>query len=133
MRIPSVCLRVTLLALLTSVFSGVPTCTAGNPAIRRTAQGDDRRLLDIPPRGSEVKVLLVFPDQAGKLIEHLISEFITHASESDAPRNANASKPAERKFPAHTFLFAGSHLVEDGPGPRKYLSDESGNVISIVS
>ena len=34
------------------------------------------------------------------------------------------------EFP-NTFLFAGSHLRDNGPGPRQYLADLSGNVISI--
>ena len=36
----------------------------------------------------------------------------------------------EHKFP-HSFVFAGSHLRDKGSGPREYLSDLSGNVISI--
>jgi len=36
------------------------------------------------------------------------------------------------EFP-HTFLFAGSLLRSNGPGPRKYLSDLSGNVITIAT
>ena len=39
----------------------------------------------------------------------------------------------ERRFPTDTFLFAGSRLVEVGTGPRAYLSDRSGNVISIAT
>ena len=31
------------------------------------------------------------------------------------------------------FLFAGSHLRDNGPGPRQYLADLSGNVISIAT
>jgi hypothetical protein len=107
---------------------------AGNPAMRRAPRGEDERWIDIPPRGSAVDVLLVFPDKAGKPAEHPISEFITRSSaEAEVGRDAAADKKVDRRFPTHTFLFAGSHLVGDGPGPRKYLSDESGNVISIVT
>lgn len=42
-----------------------------------------------------------------------------------------ADKKVDLRFPTNTFLFAGSHLMVNGPGPRKYLSDESGHVISI--
>jgi hypothetical protein len=31
------------------------------------------------------------------------------------------------------FLFAGSHLRDNGKGPRQYLADLSGHVISIVT
>lgn len=109
---------------------------AGSPAMRRRSTDEDKRWIDVPPSGSNVDVLLVFPDNAGKLVEHPISEFIKRSSVEDGEvRDANAEKRAETKFPTHTFLFAGSHLVDDGPvpRPRKYLSDESGNVISIVT
>jgi len=107
---------------------------AGNPAIRQAADGENKIWIDQPPRGSAVDVLLVFPDKAGKLAEHPISKFIAKSSEeTEIGREAAAGKESDTKFPTHTFLFAGSHLVEDGPGPRKYLSDESGNVISIVT
>ena len=107
---------------------------AGNPAMRRAPRGEDERWIDIPPRGSAVDVLLVFPDKAGKPAEHPISDFITRSSaEAEVGRDAAADKKVDRRFPTHTFLFAGSHLVGDGPGPRKYRSDESGNVISIVT
>jgi len=106
----------------------------GNPAMRRAPRGEDKGWIDIPPKGSAVDVLLVFPDKAGKPAEHPISEFITRATpEAGAVDDAAAGTGTDRKFPTHTFLFAGSQLVDDGPGPRKYLSDESGNVISIVT
>lgn len=107
---------------------------AGNPAMRQAPRGEDGRWIDIPPRGSAVDVLVVFPDKAGKPAEHPISEFITRSSaEAEVGRDAAADKKVDRQFPTHTFLFAGSHLVDDGPGPRKYLSDESGHVISIAT
>ena len=39
---------------------------------------------------------------------------------------------AEGEFP-DTFLFAGSHLRDNGDGPRTYLADESGDVISVAT
>ena len=105
----------------------------GNPAMRKPLDEQKEQWIDIPPGGSAMDVLLVFPDKAGKLAEHPISEFITRSSaESGVRREAAANKEVDRKFP-HTFLFAGSQLVDDGPGPRKYLSDLSGNVISIAT
>lgn len=107
---------------------------AGNPAMRRAPRDEGEGWIEIPPRGSGVDVLLVFPDKAGKMAEHRISEFITRSSiEVEAGWETDAAKKVDRQFPTHTFLFAGSHLVDDGPGPRKYLSDDSGNVISIVT
>lgn len=107
---------------------------AGNPAILQPPKGEDQGWTDIPPRGDAVDVLLVFPDMTGRPVAHPISKFITRAaSETEPPGNAvEGQKPAGR-FPTHTFLFAGSRLIGGGPEPRKYLSDESGNVISVVT
>ena len=52
---------------------------AGNPAMHRSPRGEDKRWLAIPPSGSGVGVFLLFPDKAGKLVEHPISEFITRS------------------------------------------------------
>ena len=86
------------------------------------------RWIDLPPSGGPVDVSLLFKDKEGKLVERPISDFI-------APSGQRADDPAradqEAKFPAHTFLFAGSGLWGNGPEPRRYLSDESGNVISL--
>lgn len=107
---------------------------AGNPAMLRAPSGEGKPWVHLPPRGDAVDVLLVFPDKAGKLAEHPISEFIMRSSmESDVRPDAAAEKNVEGKFPTHTFLFAGSRLVDDEPGPRKYLSEQSGNVISIAT
>ena len=43
----------------------------------------------------------------------------------------SASADQEGRFPTRAFLFAGSVLFGDGPGPRRYSSDQSGNVISL--
>jgi len=107
---------------------------AGNPAMRRAPRGEDQGWIDLPPSGNAVDVLLVFPDKAGNPVEHPISKFITRsAPEGETRPDAAADKEGDRKFPTHTFLFAGSQLVDDGPGPRKYLSDLSGNAISIAT
>jgi hypothetical protein len=84
--------------------------------------------MDVPPRGGPVDVSLVLKGKEGRLVEHPISDFIAPSrTRSDDP----ASADQEARFPTHTFLFAGSVLYGDGPGPRRYLSDESGNVISL--
>jgi hypothetical protein len=105
----------------------------GNPAIRKPVDEQQKRWVDLPPRGNPVEVFLVFKDAAGRMVEHPIGDFIARADRQDDDFGADdkvAAKDAE--FP-NTFLFAGSLLHEDGPGPRKYLADLSGNVISIVT
>jgi hypothetical protein len=103
---------------------------AGSPATRIQADGKDGRWVDVPPRGSPVDVYLVFEDKEGKPGDHPVSEFIV-SSKRERGRGDDATQPIQ--FPTHTFLFAGSLLEGDGPNPRRYLCDASGNVISIAT
>jgi len=105
---------------------------SGNPAMRKPIGEGGTRWIDIPPRGDPVDVYLVFKNREGKLVEHPISKFVSRNEGGPAgpPGFGGDDGAEEPEFP-HTFLFAGSHLRSDGPGPRKYLSDLSGNVISI--
>ncbi len=100
----------------------------GSPATRHQLGDQVERWFDVPPSGGPVDVFLMLKDNEGKLVEHPISDFIAPSAKRSG-HLASADKPA--KFPTHTFLFAGSFLDGDGPGPRRYLSDESGNVISL--
>ncbi|MAG93172.1 MAG: hypothetical protein CMJ48_05420 [Planctomycetaceae bacterium] len=102
---------------------------SGNPAMRRPIDAQGTRWINIPPKGDPVRVSLVFKGGKGKMTEHSISDFIAR-SEDNADEELDADEDAE--FP-NTFLFAGSLLRGDGPGPRKYLADHSGNVISIAT
>jgi hypothetical protein len=106
---------------------------AGTPAMMKAADKEQTRWIHVPPSGGPVGVFLVFPGKDGKLVERPISDFIV-ASEDDWGGGDDQKQDKEKqKFPTHTFLFAGSHLVGDGPGPRKYLCDQTGNVISIAT
>ena len=96
---------------------------SGNPAMRKPIGEQGRRWIDVPPKGDPVDVLLVFKGRDGKVAERPIGDFI-------APSHEDPDDASGVEFP-RTFVFAGSRLVGDEPGPRKYLSDLSGNVISI--
>lgn len=100
----------------------------GSPATRQQLGDQTERWFDVPPSGGPVDVFLVLKDNEGNLVEYPISDFIAPSNKRSG-HSESADKPA--KFPTHTFLFAGSVLDGDGPGPRRYLSDESGNVISL--
>jgi hypothetical protein len=106
----------------------------GNPAMRKPTNEKGTRWIDIPPKGDPVGVYLVFKGKTGKMVERPISDFVAPAErkpdEKVGAKNGDATK--DLKF-SHTFLFAGSLLRRQGPGPRKYLSDLSGNVISVVT
>jgi hypothetical protein len=95
----------------------------GSPATRQQLGDHVERWIDVPPRGGPVDVSLVLRGEGGKWAERPISDFIIRSR----PKSADP----EPKLPTLTFLFAGSVLHGDGPGPRRYLSDDSGNVISL--
>jgi len=102
----------------------------GSPAARKPLDKEGHRWMDVPPSGGPVDVFLVFPDKDGKTVERPISDFII-ANKHETGGAAEGEK--KERFPTHTFLFAGSILHGDGDGPRQYLCDASGNVISIAT
>lgn len=97
----------------------------GHPARREFLDEDGDRFIDLPPRGGPIDVFLVIE---GK--ETPISAFLRRAED---PYQAVAGGEAgeDAAFPTHTFLFAGSVLIENEEGPRTYLCDIEGNVISL--
>lgn len=107
--------------------------TPGNPAMRKqVGEGEEQRWMHLPPRGGAVKVSLVLTDDKGKETVRPISDFIQRIAEDPVfPDKVDEEKEPE-PFPTSTFLFTGSHLIEQAVDqPRLYLADDSGNVISI--
>ena len=104
--------------------------TNGHPAMRRPRAPAGTGWIDIPPSGDPIKVSLVFQDTDGKMVEHAIVEFVAASNVASNGAAVDGGKGAD--FP-DTFLFAGSHLLDNGDGPRTYLADESGHVISIAT
>ncbi|MGA0899173.1 MAG: YdjY domain-containing protein [Luteolibacter sp.] len=109
---------------------------AGNPAMQKPiGEGEDKRWVFIPARGQKVHVSLVIKDEQGNPLEKPIADFICHVSDEAAfieQLNHPGKKVEEKKFPTSEFLFVGSHLIDAGEGqPRRYIAEESGNVISI--
>ena len=104
--------------------------TPGNPAMRKPIDEQGTRWIDMPPKGDPVAVYLVFKNKEGKMVEHPIGKFI--APSENAPGDQQPAANRDVKF-SGTFLFAGSLLRSSGTGPRSYMSDLSGNVISVVT
>ncbi len=104
----------------------------GNPAMQKPINKERTRWMHLPPSGGRVDVYLAFKNKAGKLVEHPISDFVVRTDE-DPELQADAADGVKRKKAkfTNTFLFAGSLLRNNAAGQRKYLSDLSGNVISI--
>lgn len=114
----------------------------GHPAMRKQVGEEDKRWVNVPPQGDAIDVFLVTTNKGGNAIEQPISDFVVRSSQRiDEVDGAVITAPDETgdrdgkkstRFP-HTFLFAGSHLRDNGRGPRQYLADLSGNVISIAT
>ena len=108
----------------------------GNPATRQFIEGEEEgtgRWVDYLPRGQNIDVYLVVNGEDGKPVERPISDFIVHDPNAygyDTAQTDDKEKKVER-FPTKTFLFAGSHIVNDNNGNPQYLADMDGNVISI--
>lgn len=104
----------------------------GNPAMQEAINPEMTRFRSTPPSGNPVDVFLVFKNAEGKETEQAISEFIQEAGQDYGTPAPDTPEP-KKKFPTHTFLFAGSILAGDGNGPRQYLCDVNGNVISLAT
>jgi hypothetical protein len=114
----------------------------GNPAMRKQVGEEEKRWVHVPPRGDPIDVFLVATSKDGKAMERPISDFIVRSSQRvdevdgaviTAPNPTGKRRDGKEAHLPHTFLFAGSHLRDKGLGPRQYLADLSGNVISIAT
>ncbi len=109
---------------------------SGQPAMRRPGDpAGGPQWVDVPPRGDPVDVSLVFEEADGQVVEHPISAFVELSEQGQqafATFGPAEEAGAESTFP-DAFLFAGSQLRDNGDGPRTYLADENGNVISIAT
>ena len=114
----------------------------GNPAMRKPVDEEKTRWVNVRPRGDPIDVFLVTTNKGGKAIERPISDFIVRSSERvdevdgaviTAPNQTEKRGDEKEARLPHTFLFAGSHLRDNGPGARQYLAELSGNVISIAT
>lgn len=102
----------------------------GSPAMRKAIDKEATRWMDLPPSGGPVDVSLVVPDKEGKMVERPIRDFLI---KNDNESTGQVADGKEERFPTNTFLFAGSILHGEGEGPRQYIADSSGNVISLAT
>jgi len=109
----------------------------GNPAMTREIQtADGPRWLDLPPRGQEIDLYLVFKNKAGEMEERPINQFIIRGRDESITGELepeDEENREDRAFPTHTFLFVGSRIFKDGKNDPVYLADKSGNVISLAT
>ena len=100
----------------------------GNPALMERVEGEEERWRHLPPSGDLVEVFLAWKSKDEELIEKPVSEFIVRVSD-----RVEGDAAVEERLSTHAFLFAGSRLVDKGSGPRVYLGDRSGNLISLAT
>lgn len=114
---------------------------SGHPAMRKLVKEEQTtRWVHLPPRGDSIEVFLVTSKKGQTPSERPIGDFVVRSRDRiDEVDGAVISAPdqagkedQEKEFP-HTFLFAGSHLRDRQDGPRQYLADLSGNVISVAT
>ena len=116
----------------------------GLPASQKPVNAEKTRWIHVPPSGDPIEVFLVTQAKNGKPVERPIREFIVRSKERVdevdgavhvAPGGIERRHAGDRQVNRlpQTFIFSGSHLKDNGPGPRLYLADISGNVISIAT
>lgn len=104
---------------------------SGSPAMRRAVNEEQTRWVDIPPTGDLIDVVLEFNNAEGKPIERPISDFMRRRNHDGPDRAKSGAEAANAQSIPRAFIFAGSHIKADGDGPRGYLADISGHVISM--
>lgn len=97
----------------------------GTPAGHQAVDEEETRWVPVAPSGGLVRVSLVTRDKSGKSEERSITKFIRRVE------GAPVADGDDGSFSTDQFVFAGSRLQDVGEGPRRYLADASGNVISI--
>lgn len=108
----------------------------GNPAMSKPINEEKTRWMHLPAQGDPINVSLVIESEEGQPAERPISDFITrtkgdpYMSDMGYDESEPEDDEKEETFP-HTFLFAGSHLIENEEGEKQYLAEVSGNVITI--
>ena len=114
----------------------------GHPAMRKPVNQDKTHWIDVPPRGGRVDVFLVTETEKGNTTERPISDFIVRARDrlkkadgklNHSPQRRKSTSGAKQQHLSNTFLFVGSQLRNNSDGPRQYVADVSGNVISIAT
>lgn len=103
----------------------------GSPAMQQAIDKEMTRFRHIMPSGSPIDVYVRWKDEKGKIKEVPINDLIIEAEDYEVVIGPDDEKKKLQKFPTKTFLFAGSMLIPSKEGPKRYLCDETGNVISI--
>ena len=105
----------------------------GHPAQAKPANEEKTQWIHLPPRGDPITVSLVYPDpeDKDKTIERPISDFLKRAERDSAFEQDGQEEADDSAKVFKTFLFAGSVLIDGEGDERRYLADQSGNVISI--
>lgn len=105
----------------------------GTPAMRQPVNEEQTRWVDIPPTGDLIDVFLEFKNAEGKPVELPISDFVRRRNLTGVDREKSGPEGNKVQSVPRAFIFAGSHIKDHGDGPRGYLADFSGHVISMCT
>ena len=110
----------------------------GGPGRVEPVDEEQTQWRQIPPRGDALAVSLLITNADGDRVERPIQDFIRRAepvegAALDANDDTQETKgdAAEDQSIFSRFLFAGSVVMQDDQGNKRYSAEESGHVVSI--
>ena len=98
----------------------------GTPAMKKVQIKGEHQWVSVEPSGDDIVLSVVLPSKDGSVKEYPINKFVSSATAENQEQGYGEMK----KFP-DKFIFSGSHLIATANGQKKYLCEDSGNVISV--
>ena len=98
----------------------------GTPAMKKIQIKGEDQWISVEPSGDDIVLSVVLQSKDGSDKEHPINKFVSPAAAENKEQDSGEMK----KFP-DKFIFSGSHLIATVNGKKKYLCEDSGNVISV--
>ncbi len=98
----------------------------GTPAMKKIQIKGEDQWISVEPSGDDIVLSVVLQSKDGSDKEYPINKFVSPAAVENKEQDSGEMK----KFP-DKFIFSGSHLIATVNGKKKYLCEDSGNVISV--
>ena len=98
----------------------------GTPAMKKIQIKGEDQWISVEPSGDDIVLSVVLQSKDGSDKEYPINKFVSSAASENKEQDSGEMK----KFP-DKFIFSGSHLIATVNGKKKYLCEDSGNVISV--
>lgn len=98
----------------------------GTPAMKKIQIKGEDQWISVEPSGDDIVLSVVLQSKDGSDKEYPINKFVSPAAAENKEQDSGEMK----KFP-DKFIFSGSHLIATVNSKKKYLCEDSGNVISV--